>query len=128
MKTCPNCGELNGDGRTDCFKCHAPFKANDSYKKICPKCGRVYAARTETCEKCGLRLSVYSGQTTAAGSDNEGCWLYVVSALIPLLGIILGCIYIARREDDLGKSLIITGVASNIIFIVLAVLLQSCSI
>lgn len=46
--------------------------------------------------------------------------MYVISVLIPLAGIILGCINIAREEDDLGKSLIITGV-------ILGILLRGCS-
>jgi uncharacterized membrane protein YbjE (DUF340 family) len=53
--------------------------------------------------------------------------MYVVSILIPLVGIILGCIYISRREDELGKSLIITGVVSNIISIILGIIITSCS-
>lgn len=53
--------------------------------------------------------------------------MYVVSVLIPLVGIILGCIYIAREEDELGKSLIITGVISNVIAILLGLMLTSCS-
>ena len=53
--------------------------------------------------------------------------MYAVSVLVPLLGIILGCIYIARGEDELGKSLIITGVVSNVIAVVLGIVLSSCS-
>ncbi|MDD2503294.1 MAG: hypothetical protein PHP79_05425 [Clostridia bacterium] len=53
--------------------------------------------------------------------------MYIVSVLIPLVGIILGCIYIARREDELGKSLIITGVVSNIVVVILGIMLASCS-
>ena len=61
-------------------------------------------------------------------TNSDGCWMYVVSVLIPLVGIILGCIYIARREDELGKSLIITGVISNIVAIILGIMLTSCSV
>lgn len=114
MRTCPKCSELNGDSRTECWKCKASLGAVDTYKKICPKCGG--------------RLSVCSKDTEYKGSDsdNSGCWLYVVSVLFPLVGIILGCIYIARREDELGKSLIITGIVSNVIAVILGIMLVSC--
>jgi lipoprotein signal peptidase len=74
-------------------------------------------------------LSVYSESNNygTSNSDNSGCWMYVVSVIIPLVGIILGCIYISKREDELGKSLIITGVVSNVIAVVLGILLSSCS-
>ena len=128
MKTCPKCKELNGDTRTECWKCKTFLGVVDTYKKICPKCGNTFLAKAENCDKCGVRLSVYSESYANAGSDNSGCWMYVVSAIIPLVGIILGCIYIARHEDELGKSLIITGVVSNIIMVVLSFLLAGCSI
>lgn len=129
MRTCPKCNELNGDNRTECWKCKAFLGAADTYKKICPKCGLIFSQKTESCDKCGGRLSVYSENTDygASNSDNSGCWMYVVSVLIPLVGIILGCIYIARKEDELGKSLIITGVISNVIVVILGLMLASCT-
>jgi len=117
VKQCPKCNELNGENRTECYKCGAFIGKVHSYKKICPKCGFIYSANAESCEKCGGRLSVYSEDKSEY--DNSGCWLYIVSVLFPFLGIILGIVYIARREDELGKSLIITGVAANITVVLL---------
>ena len=51
--------------------------------------------------------------------------MYVVSVLTPLVGIILGCIYIAREEDSWANF--ITGVISNVIAILLGLMLTSCS-
>ena len=130
MKTCPKCNELNGDNRTFCFRCSASLGPVDAYKKICTKCNVIYSQRTEICEDCGGRLSVYANDnygTTYSGGSEGGCWMYVVSVLIPLVGIILGCIYIARQEDELGKSLIITGVVSNILAVILGIMLAGCS-
>jgi len=97
-------------------------------KKICSKCGFIFSSNAEFCDACGTRLSVYTGREGyyASKLDNAGCWMYVVAVLIPLVGIILGCIYIARREDELGKSLIITSVVSHIIVLVLGLSLISC--
>src|SRR5690625_1312438 len=54
-----------------------------------------------------------------SSSDDAGCSMYVLAVLIPLLGIILGLIYIAKKEDEVGKALILTGVISNIVFAIL---------
>ncbi|AZT91644.1 hypothetical protein ELD05_06540 [Caldicellulosiruptor changbaiensis] len=129
MKICPKCNELNGENRTECWKCGAILGPVDKYKKICPRCGLIYSQRSEICDKCGGRLSVYDGSTDYkfSGTDNSGCWLYIVSILFPLIGIILGCIYIARREDDLGKSLIITSVVVMVISTLISLLFVSCT-
>ena len=130
MRTCPNCKELNGDNRTTCWKCKTSLGPVDTYKKICLKCKTIYSQNVLHCDQCGEHLSVYTetgNDIAKSRSDSSGCWLYAVSVLIPLVGIILGCIYIARQEDDLGKSLIITGVVSNIAFTILAVMLGGCA-
>lgn len=33
MKTCPKCGELNGNNNTKCYKCSTPLGKIDGYKK-----------------------------------------------------------------------------------------------
>lgn len=49
--------------------------------------------------------------------------LYVISFLLPLVGIILGVIYIGKDENDLGKSLILFSIIIAIIGYVLALAL-----
>ena len=127
MKTCPKCGELNGENSRECYKCKSSLGATSSYRKICPKCKTIYAGRAESCETCGGKLSVYMDEYVARqDSSSGGCWLYVVSILIPLVGIILGCIYIARREDELGKSLIMTSIITWVVVGVISVAFASC--
>lgn len=127
MITCPKCNEVNGNTRTTCYKCGAIFSKIDSYKKICRKCKTTYSSRETTCKHCDITLSVLSDNTNT-GTDNannasfNGCALYIVSVLIPLLGIILGCIYIAKNENDYGKSLIFTSVVAIILWGMLFVL------
>lgn len=131
MKSCQNCHELNGDNRTTCWKCSAPFPISSSgqtYKKVCPKCGMVYSSNVENCSNCHVRLGVYDERGYRSGSDNSGCWMYVVAVLIPLIGVILGLVYIARGDDDLGKSLIITGVISWIVIPLLIFAMGGCGL
>ena len=127
MKTCPNCKELNGEHSTHCWKCNTFLGAPDPYKKVCPKCGEIYSSKAETCEKCGTRLAVYGTEQYQGSSDNSseglGCWLYVVSFLIPLVGLIMGCVHLSKGNNDAGKGLLITGVVSMVFWPLLTVLL-----
>ena len=130
MKTCPKCNELNGNSRTECYKCKTFIGGAETYKKKCQKCGLIYSQKMDRCDKCDGTLSVYSEDSYSgeSNSDKSEIWMYVVSVLIPLVGIVLGCIYIARSEDELGESLIITGVISNVIAVILFILLIKWSL
>lgn len=128
MKECSNCGEMNGDGRSKCFKCMANLPVSPTYKKICPKCGSIYAPSTVNCSSCHIQLGVYDEHArVASSSSSDGCWMYAVSMIIPVVGIILGLIYIAKGEEELGKSLIITGVIATLIWPVLGIFIGSCA-
>lgn len=125
MRTCSTCNELNGKNRSYCYQCNTFLGAVDQFKKVCRSCGSIFEQKVDHCNKCGVQLSVYSGDTFNHyhESDEGEMWMFVVSVIIPLLGIVLGLIYIARKEDDLGKSLIITSIVSNIIIgILLAII------
>lgn len=128
MKVCSKCGEANGDSRTTCFRCMTTLPKNDNYKKICPKCGTIYAANAEYCNSCHSQLGVYDDRVSqsSSNSSSDGCWMYAVSIIIPFIGIILGLIYIAKGDDELGKSLIITGVIATIIWPIFGIFLGSC--
>lgn len=46
-------------------------------------------------------------------------WAYVVAILLPLIGIIMGLIYLGRREDDIGKTMIITSIIASVVWAIL---------
>ncbi|WMJ22477.1 hypothetical protein RBG61_10830 [Paludicola sp. MB14-C6] len=124
MKTCPNCNELNGENLTKCWRCNASLGPINTYNKICRKCNRIYDSKTLLCEDCGEPLSVYSKEVSyISSSNNNDIWQYVVSALVPLLGIILGCIYIAKDRAQLGKSIIITSIVFSVIITIFILVL-----
>lgn len=45
MKTCPNCGEMNGEANDKCYKCGA-----DLSERYCTYCDKVYSSKTHTCQ------------------------------------------------------------------------------
>lgn len=123
MRVCPKCGEINGDNNTECFKCGALITASNSYQKICPKCKTIYPAKTVTCETCGGLLAVYSSSAykhlTTNVRESPTRWMYIVAILLPLIGIIMGLIYLGRREDDMGKTMIITSIIASVVWALL---------
>lgn len=137
MKACPKCGELNGESSVQCFKCHSKFPTGTggvgTYTKICVRCKQIYSPRTENCPVCGTRLAVHDDgrigvpASTRESSSGNG-WLFLVAFLIPLVGIILGIVYIARQEDALGKSLIVFSIAMSLVAFLLMVAIGSCSV
>lgn len=122
MKICPKCGESNGTNAPSCFKCGCVLPAELGYMKICPKCRATYHARATTCENCHVPLAVYSDQSTACASTGEK-WPYVIAVFVPLVGIILGLIFIAQRRPD-GPSVLITGIVGPIALGILLTLLS----
>ena len=129
MRTCPKCGELNGDNNTECYKCGAIIGSVASYKKKCPYCGTVYNGNKDTCDSCGERLLVfddnyYLNQNYTKPQSNT--WMYICALIIPLLGIILGCVKLSK-DDDTGKSLTIFSVVLTILYPVLTYAFMGCS-
>lgn len=119
MRTCPNCGELNGDNNSRCYKCNTFIGAVSKDKKKCRDCGRIFSAIKDTCDYCNGQLipydENYESYDSKSGSSNT--WMYVCTILFPLLGIIFGCIKMSNdKRDDAGKSLIILGVVLMIAY------------
>jgi|BioPla2DNA2_1021312.scaffolds.fasta_scaffold59723_2 hypothetical protein len=108
MKTCPKCNELNGNNRTDCWKCQADLGGEKEsirkYKKICTKCGYIYSQKKETCDECGKILSVYSKEHDDTGSygdsGNDGGKKFGLAVGIPIIVMILGLIFISIIKDE----------------------------
>ena len=104
MKTCPNCGEMNGEANDKCYKCGA-----DLSERYCTYCDKVYSSKTHTCPACGSPTVVYDAftmkkQTYNNSSDYVDTWMYVLAVLIPLVGLILGCIQIKKKKKQLYQN------------------------
>lgn len=129
MRECPKCGELNGDNNTECYKCRTKFDPTLSTKKKCPKCGNVFKGDKDVCNYCGEHLVTYDDryyldQYYNKSNSGSNTWMYVCTVLIPLIGIILGCVKISNdKYDDSGKKLIILGVVLIFVYSFLGLLL-----
>ena len=111
---------MNGDNNKYCYKCNTFLASVSKQKTYCPKCNQVYYDEMiEVCPSCGGHLQEYNDERfadTSGYGNHSGIWMYVLAVLIPIVGFVLGFIYLARRDDDIGKRLLITSVASLFIW------------
>ena len=95
----------------------------------CPKWDGENISTNIKCGYCGyvFREKDYYNDEVSTEKDecgeNSNMVLYVISFLLPLVGIILGVIYIGKDENDLGKLLILFSIIIAIIGYVLALAL-----
>lgn len=75
--------------------------------KHCIKCGETNADERETCWKCNEPLPK---------PEKVESWMYLIAFLIPLAGIILGCIKVGQKDNEGGKKLILIAILGAVIF------------
>lgn len=129
MRECPKCGELNGENNARCYKCNTFIGAISNTKKKCLKCDRVYSGNKDSCDDCGTNLVIYDENyyKQQYSKTDSNTWMYICTIIIPLIGIILGCIKMSNdKRNDSGKHLIILGVTLTAVYPILIVLLMSC--
>ena len=59
---------------------------------------------------------MYTKDLTYDSGTSSDFWMYVVAVLLPLIGIILGLIYLARKEDSVGKNVLITAIVAGVVW------------
>lgn len=128
MRTCPKCGELNGDNNERCYKCNTFIGAVEQGKKRCPKCDIAYPASKKYCDVCGeslLSSQVTSNKQYSNTYDSTPVWMLIISFLIPIVGIILGCIKVSQKDNDGAKKIFIATIVSIVLYsIIMGVLIS----
>lgn len=97
--------------RSYCPSCKAPLRNKNSI--ICSNCGSNVKATTNT----------FVTNAPQSNSDSN-IVVYVISALIPLTGIIIGAIKLGNN-DATGKNYILVSVLSTVICTIFALVLSS---
>ena len=121
MKTCPQCGELNGSAATSCFRCGKSLGPARTGRKICPRCRIIYSGDRETCDECHGPVSIYDEGVGSGGDYGVETWQVVVAALVPLVGFIMGLIAYAQGERETAKTLILTALIAPLILALILV-------
>lgn len=97
---------------------------------LCPKCDGENPSSNQVCQYCSYKFKkrdyyqqheyeMYDPVDEDSDEDRSNTGLYVIAFLLPIVGIIMGLIYIGKNEDDLGKSLIMFSIIISIVFAVI---------
>lgn len=122
MKTCPNCGELNGDNNTTCYKCGNDISNISTVKRYCEYCKEIYAPKIKECPKCGMPTIEYDPITMSQVHNRKNAvepWMYIVSFLIPIVGLVLGCIQVGKGDKTGARNLFITSIISIVLLAII---------
>lgn len=131
MRECPSCKELNGENNEYCYKCNAYIGPVESRRnKTCPTCGISYPSNKSYCDVCGKSLGSDSvddyipveTKSSSSSTPYVETWMYIIGFLIPLVGIILGCIQVGKNDKEGGRNLIITAIVGMVLYAIITVL------
>lgn len=131
MKTCPKCGELNGDANSKCYKCGEQLpEMVTANKRYCNYCKGIYAPNVEECPRCKMPTRIYSDSLAKMSGSSESyveTWMYIIAFLIPIVGLILGCIKVSKGDSKGGRNLIITAIVSTVLYAIVVYAMMSRS-
>ena len=89
-----------------------------SETKFCSNCGAKIDVKAEICPKCGVRVASPLKESPQGGAR---LLLYIISLLIPLIGIIIGVIYLTKSSQDVhdvGVRCLIIGILHPVFIII----------
>lgn len=90
---------------------------------ICPICKDIYPNGTVRCPICSFRLEVYEEPSISSYGfseehDKSEIWPYIVSALIPIVGLIVGLVFIGQQRQE-GPSTLGVSIVAGIIWAII---------
>lgn len=134
---CPYCGFENVGSPAFCISCGhelavAPVAAvspsGGTGSRFCVSCGRAIQFDANVCPYCGhdYRYPSYRMRQPETISSGLRVVFYILSFLIPLVGIVLAVVYMTRPDPEpkeVGKICLILAVISIALTVVFAVIL-----
>lgn len=90
---------------------------------FCKKCGNEIPNDNDFCAKCGTKADksaqyfVDVSATKAQIDDTVSAGLVILSILIPLVGIIMGIVFICDGKKHAGKTYLIAGIISSVVYV-----------
>lgn len=151
VKHCSKCNEDNVYSANICAKCGNSLtdavvygsKSKDiiEIRDTCPDCNEKIKPGARNCSNCGSFLAkthTSSGRATYRQSYNYSnisgstkALLIIATILFPIIGLILGGVYITSddyEKHDLGVSLLILGIIMAIVGIIIGVIYYNNSV
>jgi hypothetical protein len=103
---CPECSKEISDKASTCIGCGCPV-GNLKQSSILKEHNNI--------SKEGLTMSPIS-EHNFNSEENSEIGIYLFSLLIPIIGIILGIIYIGKNKEKFGLSLIGLSIFASMIY------------
>ena len=109
-----NSSGLAGEGFT------GPVNGTRTRSRMCPSCGRSIDWDALSCQYCMWTFNAGTGRNVVSEPISSGkrVLLYVASLLIPLFGVILGAIYISRKDEEhtsVGTICLVMGIIAAVV-------------
>lgn len=141
VKICPKCGESNKENATSCIECGESLLSinsvgvSDKDKRVkigyerCPHCDKKLDGSPLKCPYCGTDLSRKSTNRYYAvnrGSNKGGnVGIYILSVLIPLVGLIIGAIWLSSddKKEEGGTAIALAVVGMVLCIIICAIMI-----
>ena len=73
---------------------------------------------------------IYSDTLAKMSGSSESyveTWMYIIAFLIPIVGLILGCIKVGKGDSKGGRNLIITAIVSFVLYSIVVSVMVSRS-
>lgn len=124
MKICSHCGESNADDRNDCWKCGQPL-TYCAEKKFCTSCHNTCITQNDICPICGGKLVSFldTENQEKAEKQTSDAPLFIIAILLPVIGLIIGLIQLAKDKKN-GASIIIFSIVAAAVYYVIFTLMQ----
>lgn len=91
----------------------------------CRKCDSANEYGNKLCKYCNESLDKFYSKDDLEMQQNErGVTGYLIGIVLPLIGIIMGLIYIARKEDKYGMKLIVISILASVLYSVILIMLM----
>ncbi|OWT32505.1 hypothetical protein BGI41_07320 [Methanobrevibacter sp. 87.7] len=135
VKRCPQCNTETDDDSRFCPKCGYHYKIEEpKYRRIqvkavqCPQChSRIYNLSYGFCPKCGFEFQTKKDNVTynylevveQSEHQNSIIYGYILSILIPFIGIFFAIYNITRKGDAEARSAGINQLIISLVFFAL---------
>lgn len=99
---------------------------------FCPKCGTENPDEAKFCGSCGATMAVKKTEVTSSIKDTQAATqivsqemkviMIIASIIIPLVGVIMGLIYMADpspAKKAAGKTWLIIGIGASLVYCLL---------
>lgn len=118
MNRCANCGKLclaqKLNSRGYCEECENAIARKKSIENWKNQKAEELGGKTE------IETALLSNEDFLKHENSKvDIWMYILSILLPPIGLAMGLIYLGRREDEIGKKLLIVSAVATFIFVLI---------